>query len=279
MGVDVELNALEGKLLESYRRHFSEAPSWAYPVAPPIPFVGKDYPESGGGVLIYASAENLGYTWDDANPTRVGWGLHSSERVNKWPWLGNCWSQMLRGRIMLESVGGTSVHIGPINDGTQLKVARHIVQCLRPLSRFAEASARDFLEQIAVSNPGKYSIFSRTNRDYPKDLGKFKEMVSFILADLNVLRPEVLIIPGTIFSTLQRTTLKARLAEVPTIVLISQVQPRPIRVWRKPLAKKERWCVNTVPYRWDVPAHADQYVQWIEERRMTTKWGERIIRL
>ncbi|TXI81303.1 MAG: hypothetical protein E6Q44_04755 [Flavobacteriales bacterium] len=279
MGMDVGLNALERNLLESYRQHFSEAPSWAFPVAPPIPFVGRSYPENGGGVLLYASAENLGYTWDDANPTRVGWELHSSERVNKWPWLGNCWSQMLRGRIMLESVGGTSVHIGPINDGTQLKVARHIVQCLRPLSGFAEASARDFLEQIAVSNPGKYSIFSRTNMDYARDVGKFKEMVPYILADLNALRPEVLIIPGTIYNTLQRTTLKDRLAEVPKVVLISQVQPRPIRVWRRPLAEKERWCVNTVRYRWDVAAHADQYVQWIEERSMTTKWGERIIRL
>lgn len=49
MGLDVELNVLEGKLLESYRKHFFKAPSWAYPVAPPIPFVGKDYPENGGG--------------------------------------------------------------------------------------------------------------------------------------------------------------------------------------------------------------------------------------
>lgn len=279
MGVDVELNALESKLLDYYREHFIKAPSWAYPVAPPIPFVGKDYPENGGGVLIYASAENLGYTWDPSAPTIKGWELLLKERANKWSWFENGMSQMVRGRLMLRSEGDTCVHIGPINDGTQLKVARHILQCLKPLARFAETSPRDFLEQIAVSNPGKYSIFSRTNKDYPRDLDKFKEMVPFILADLNALCPSILIIPGTIFNTLQRTSLKARLAEVPTIILISQVQPRPIGVWRRPSSPEEKWCIDKVPYRWSVPKHADQYVQWIEERKGGINWSEHIIRL
>lgn len=180
---------------------------------------------------------------------------------------------------MLRSVGGTSVHIGPINDGTQLKVARHILECLRPLSGFAETSSKDFLEQIAVANPGKYSIFSATNKDYPRDVKKFQEMVPYILADLDALRPEILFIPRTIFNTLRKTALKDRLAELPTVVLISQVQPRPIRTWRKVLTPKGSWCLGSIAYNWNVAAHADQYVQWIEERRETTVWSERVIQL
>ena len=240
------------------------APKWAFQIAPAIPFVGSAYGRGAlPGVLIYSSAENLSYIWE-----------------KDWlsiEWLKDEESQMRRSRIYNMHERGTNVHIGPINDGAQLKVARQVLKCLSPSAEFSVSSAEAFLEQVAVANPGKYSIFSPTNSDYPKDLSKFKEMVPFIQADLDVLRPSILIIPGTIFSTLRRTSLKDRLAEIPTVVLISQVQPRPIRRWRKPCAIKEEWCVNTVPYRWDVPAHADQYVQWIEERKMTTNWGERVI--
>ncbi len=265
----------EDDLLVRYRDEYCKfkarnsgrpAPEWAFQIAPAIPFVGQEFGQgSVPQVLIYASAENLSYIWEKDH-THLDW-LKDEE------------SQMRRSRLYNEANHGTNIHIGPVNDRTQLKVARHILECLRPSSRFDAVSPENFLEQIAVANPGKYSVFSPTNKDYPKDLKKFREMVPYIRADLDVLCPAILIVPRTIFNTLRHTALKDRLAEVPTVVLISQVQPRPIRTWRKVTTPKDKWCLGSIPYRWNVAAHADQYVQWVEERKESIAWRERIIQL
>lgn len=51
---------LSSQLLAEYRSIGIEPPSWAYPLPPSIPFIGKKYGRW-GGILVYASAENLSH--------------------------------------------------------------------------------------------------------------------------------------------------------------------------------------------------------------------------
>ena len=48
------------KLLAAYARIGLDPPSWAYPLPPSIPFIGRNYGRW-GGLLVYASAENLSH--------------------------------------------------------------------------------------------------------------------------------------------------------------------------------------------------------------------------
>ena len=121
--MDDLLNDKERSLLQKYEGLFQQAPEWAYPIAPPIPFVGEQYKKEGrAGVLIYASAENLGYTWNNDQPTLSAWERSIVEHADEWPWFQDQQSRILRSRIMQERYRGTHVHIEPINNGGLLKV-------------------------------------------------------------------------------------------------------------------------------------------------------------
>lgn len=114
MGMDDILkNPKEHELLARYTKLHDQfknenpglvAPKWAYHFAPPIPFVGASYGEGRAKVLIYASAENLTYTRKPKGDR---------------PWLLPE-NQMIRSRKYNACLGGTSVHIQPINNGSLL---------------------------------------------------------------------------------------------------------------------------------------------------------------
>lgn len=272
--MDVELNPLEAKLLAAYKKQFNVSPDWAYPVAPPIPFVGDHYPANGGGVLIYASAENLGYTWDATSSTVEGWKHHLNRKAIEWPWFENDLSQMVRGRMMLKREGGTRIHIEPINNGGLLKVARHILQYACPTKRFSEEPVA-FLQQIAVANPGKFSIRpndgeTAVNYDYagPKHWKKFQEQIQYIAADLSALEPLVLIVPTTILRSLRRSGLwgSVQAHQPECIISIRQVQPRAIVRKHGPRIPTEGDRALPDGYgSWAVPDCADTYVRWMIE--------------
>lgn len=272
--MEVKLNDLEKKLLAHYTDLHNKQgqPEWAYPVAPPIPFVGDNYPAEGGGVLVYASAENLGYTWPDSGTTVQGWKTTRPKRAGKWPWFTDELTEMQRSRMMLAREGGTRVHIEPINNGGLLVVARHILARIDGQSSFSD-TPQGFLSEIAVANPGKFSIRPKdnartVNKDYAKDVSKFKDQQDLIASDLEILNPRILIIPKTIYRSLKKIGLGTKLEKIEQTVVMRQVQLRAIygRGRRaQPKAPKEDW-VSTGGYsNWDAPYWAFAYIQWMHE--------------
>lgn len=188
--MDVDLNLWERDLKAQYESVLAGAkcPDWAYPFAPPIPFVGKGYGENGRSkVLVYASAENLTY----------------SKKLKEVPlWLRPD-NQIIRSRIDHRERGGTCVHIQPIDNGSLLKAARHSLSQVVDDGSFTIYSPQAFLDQIAVANPGKFSVDSERNEDYAGDGTPWLASRPFITVDLRVLDPDIIIIPRTILNTLR----------------------------------------------------------------------------
>lgn len=65
----------------------------------------------------------------------------------------------------------------------------------------------EYLEQIAVGNFGKFSIDparlgqrERRNLDYATAFDKLATSVEYIVADINAIRPDIVILPRTIFN-------------------------------------------------------------------------------
>lgn len=188
--MDVGLNLWERDLQAEYEAVLAktEHPAWAYPYAPPIPFVGKGYGENGRSkVLVYASAENLTYT-------------KKLKEVPPWLQPDN---QIIRSRIDHRERGGTCVHIQPIDNGSLLKAARHSLSQVTFNGSFTVDSPEAFLDQIAVANPGKFSVDAERNEDYAGDGTPWLASRPFMAVDLRVLDPDIIVIPRTILNTLR----------------------------------------------------------------------------
>lgn len=184
------MNTYEQKLRsryeDIYRRDIPDRDTWVQ--APPaIPFVGDNYGEDGRcKVLVYGSAENLNYerngeldhgrNREEFERWRAGRTGKAVKSMDNWfPW----------------------VHMTPISDGTLLTVARYLLHMFRNDERFSDDPI-EFLQQIAVVNYGKLSLKGSRNADYaskPKLLGQSD---AYVVADMDVLQPEVVILPVSI---------------------------------------------------------------------------------
>lgn len=183
-----QLNAKENELLRAYceQNQGQVAPEWAYQFAPSIPFVGDDYGRNGRPkVLIYASAENLTYT--------------RNQKVEIWLQPKN---QMIRSRVFHSVKHGTNIHIQPIDNGSLLKAARHSLEQVVPKGKFSTESPEIFLDQVAVANPDKFSVDSMNNKNYAGQKTPWLASKPFIEIDLEILDPDIIIIPKTILATL-----------------------------------------------------------------------------
>ena len=276
MGMDDLLNEKERSLLQAYEGLFHRAPDWAYPIAPPIPFVGKHYKNAGrSGVLIYASAENLGYTWNNDERTFSAWERSILEHDEEWPWFTSHRTHMMRSRIMFARDRGTQVHIEPINNGGLIKVARHIIENINHEGQFSKDAAASFLDEIAVGNPGKFSIKPENgkkavNSDYasPKHWKKFHEQINYIAADLRILQPAIVLIPATILRSLERSGIWSLVPKPSIVVAMRQVQSRAIRRRYGSRIPNDRASVLPVEYGgWKAPSYADSYIRWIDEQK------------
>ena len=186
-----KMNKIE-KLKTEYSNIYSKEenrPSWAVKkienkniVYPSIPFIGNNYDET--RILLYASAENLkdydGWLDDDnlaANRHRIWFDKHS----------GNSFFP--------------NVHIAPINNGGLVNIIGYVTMKTQPNFQFN--NPRELLEGVALANFGKFSIdveIGDKNIDYARDYNKLSKSLSYIKADLNILKPKVLIIPETIYN-------------------------------------------------------------------------------
>lgn len=153
---------------------------WAWPFRPSIPFVGERY-EPGKGLLIYASAENFGWIRNITPPDRYT----SPKRA--WDRYRAAYEEKAERPEDFFPYAG----IQPVNDGGLLTAGLYISQ------RFGLATHREprpFLETLAVSNWCKFT--RRNNRDYISNLRRLVDSLPFVVAELAILRPAIVLLPN-----------------------------------------------------------------------------------
>lgn len=177
-------NPLADELIRRFKQTYDGLPDWAWPFKPPVPLVGQRY-RRGRGLLIYASAENLSWLTDTTPPPRF-----TSE---------DAWN---RYRAVYEAEGRTSttffptVGIAPVENGGLLSAGLFVAGRRQLATR---VRPRTFLETIVVSNWCKVSIHSVTNRDYITDIKKLTWSLPYVVGELAVLQPAVVMVPAQIW--------------------------------------------------------------------------------
>ena len=225
----MEHQILVDQLKESYRQIFAEQSaagvlSWAQTkknstdlVSPTIPFVGKDYPAQKTKVLLYASAENLvqGKQYD-GHLDKVDWA------IDRHRWYKDDWYKNKFGKIFFPKF-----HIAPIEDGGLLIVLLYICE---QLGIEMPTTPNEFVESIALANFGKFSIKpqegDKHNTDYakPVDKPKLDCCLPYIKRDLEVLKPDIIVIPQSIYN-IEREYIKSIKGDA-KIVPIYQINTR-----------------------------------------------------
>lgn len=175
---------MQTALIQRFKDTFSGTPKWAWPFKPSIPLVGKNY-KPGKGLLIYASAENLSWFNESTPPPRFSGNKAWNRYCVVYEQSGRC------SNTFFPDVG-----IQPVTDGGLLAAGLFVAgkyglpQCTKP---------RSFLETIAVSNWCKFSIKSASNRDYIYDVKKLTASLPFVVGELVLLRPVVVLIPKPVW--------------------------------------------------------------------------------
>jgi len=205
--------------------------------------------------LVYASAENLTYT-------------KKLKDVPLWLQPDN---QTIRSRIDHLERGGTYVHIQPIDNGSLLKAARHSLSQIEVAGSFTCDSPEAFLNQIAVANPGKFSIDSQRNVDYASDGSPWLASRPFITIDLRVLDPDIIIIPRTILRTLRSEPMGMDFSRSGrTIIPNYQITTGTInRTIKRQLRKNSAPVVRSIVDHWQVAQGWEKldmtaYLHWLD---------------
>ena len=189
-------NKTEEQLIERYKEIYSNngQPKGMFLLKPGIPFVGNKYSNTTPKVLSYASAENLSYAYDENLEPNYSEIIHHLDE-----------KQFNRARYFYnhDNADFPSVHIQPFDNGSQLLITRHILTQLGHSNIFKD-SPYDFIEQISVANPGKFSIAEKPSADYASDKYNMAFSVDYIREDLTNLKPEIIIIPKTVFETVNK---------------------------------------------------------------------------
>ena len=188
-------NTLANELIQKFKdifekTHNNRPPDWAWPFKPSIPLVGENY-KPGKGLLIYASAENLSwhnnkkdsplhqfFTEENAwNRYRIQYDEYCSKPNKSHP------------KVYFPNVG-----IQPVSDGGLL--AAGLFTAIK-YGLQQEESPRSFLETIAVTNWNKFSIRSPGKNEDIRGIKKLTASLAFVVAELMVLQPAVVLIPRT----------------------------------------------------------------------------------
>lgn len=212
---------LENELLKKYKYlHQEGIPEWAVKsqssgklINPGIPFIGDLYATTPEKIAIYASAENLTYYEESS-----GNELIEFEKL-----LGteNSWTRHRRCFDNYKNDFFPNVHIEPISNGALLCAALFISYKMSHPSEYK--NPREFITELAVANVGKYSISTVTkNEDYASDEEKLKVSIPFFQADLETLKPSILMIPYKIY---EHAIVKQTISEcIPNAIIIPVMQ-------------------------------------------------------
>jgi len=175
---------MQKALIQRFKDTFTGTPEWAWPFKPPIPLVGKNY-KPGKGLLIYASAENLSWLTNTPAPKR----FRSEDAWNRY-------------RVVYEQSDRNSrdffpdVGIQPMTDGGLFAAGLFVAEKYRLPQR---AKPRSFLEKITVTNWCKFSVRAGTNRDYISDIRKLTVSLPFVVGEIALLQPAVVLIPKPVW--------------------------------------------------------------------------------
>jgi len=178
-------NAQRKELINRYKALFTEAPKWAWPFPPSIPFVGHKY-KPGSGILIYASAENL--VGIDKEPS------YRARFTGKAVWdRYRAWYDLFG-----QSVGTffPDIGIAPVTNGGLMAAGLFLAMKLK-LPR--AATPRGLLEKLAISNWCKFTIQSERNIDYIGNKSKTLASLGYVVAELTALRPAIVILPSRVW--------------------------------------------------------------------------------
>ncbi|MCJ8352012.1 hypothetical protein [Moritella sp.] len=240
------MNKLELALESSYRSiHESKgSPSWALDIEPAIPFVGNEYDKKSLKCLIFGSAENL--THLKGNRITANNYFRNREVESKPQYF-------------------TNIHMAPISDGSLLTASRFILANQGYDDAFS-SNPKIFLEEIATVNFGKYSIQSETNIDYAGTLKHLKESFDFIKSDLEILDPDIVILPKKIFDFLAvRTELFSKKC---IFIPIYQTNLRVINSHLNKIVVTN--SIHDFPFvgSWlnETISGMDKYLSWLEQR-------------
>lgn len=259
------LNNAENELLRYYTETLNRdgIPSWAFQFPPPIPFVGDRFSEKKPRVLVYGSAENLVYTTRDKNSDIFSIGEACNYR-HKYFYLRH-----------INDTFFPFIHIQPINDGSLLTAARFCLYKMNNDFLFSE-EPKEFISEIAVANFGKYSINVKSNKDYASDKDKIEESLKYVIYDLMCLRPDIIILPSSIYKTVEKVkgwkAVKAlsKLDKEITIIKIFQTNVRVINTHISrslngtPFSYKDidflkYWVTNSI-------SNMEKYVSWLDQK-------------
>ena len=108
-----------------------------------------------------------------------------------------------RYRAVFEETGRNSesfypdVGIAPVSNGGLFVAARHIAE---KIGLPVDAEPRCFLETLALTNWAKFTIHENVNQDYIDDPKRPIESLPYVIAELSLLRPAVVLIPKAIWN-------------------------------------------------------------------------------
>lgn len=213
MGVDdipvIKDDSTESQLVVRYKTIWEQAKaglhhSWVK-VRPAVPFVGSTYGANGVQVLVYGSAENLNF---DFHAERMS-HTRNREQFDAW-----------KAREPHEWF--PQLHMSPASDGSLTTAARYILEAAA-YRRFEEVP-EDFIQQIAIGNYGKFSL-KGANKDYANNPQLLRLSDDLVLADMETLKPDVVILPRSIYVHAFEQVLKHSKHQPKTVLLIYQTNP------------------------------------------------------
>jgi hypothetical protein len=191
----------ESNLFEKYREQFenSPPPNWAFPsqswdynktplkkpFPPSIPFIGENFNESPKKIALYASAENLAHY------------ERKSETIPEFLCDERVWSRHREANLEGWDKFFPRLHIGPVENGSLLCAVLFICDHLN-LDLPKEPNL--FLENLVVGNVGKFSISGIGNKDYAGNIKLLEPSLPYFQMDLEILRPDILMLPKTIYA-------------------------------------------------------------------------------
>ncbi|MBS0160943.1 MAG: hypothetical protein JSS26_20375 [Nitrospira sp.] len=149
--------------------------------------------------------------------------------------------------------------------------ARHALHKYDADLSFSRASAEDFLEEVTVANPSKFTIAGDANIDPAKKAMYWPPSKPYIVADLDLIKPDIIIVPRTILSKLsgRKVGLGASLRSF-TILPNWQITSRTVRNARRVVPGKNLSKIELSPFSiWKLTRGAERwgmeyYLQWLD---------------
>lgn len=194
-------------LLECYDRIFADAgpPPWAWEwVKPTVPFVGRRYGATGSPrILVYASAENLSWL-DGSNVSYLAqYGSAGARDRHRRVFWEPEHAQTGEPEPERSRTPYTGIGIEPFDNGGLLCAAALLWRWELRRLKLAEGlptSSHDLVESIAVANLSKFTRQPAGNRNVDVRGRKLKPSLEYVLADLEVLKPSLVLFakPGSL---------------------------------------------------------------------------------